>query len=188
MGHPTTKIVPSTVEYEYNKINTDNILFVDNESIKFNDGNGTNDSTIYMGPVSHGDTLMHKIRRYDNEEYLVDREHISSITVPDISNVPISIEGYASKLHNLTTFELEDISKPKILDDDQQDLVFLHNKMIHLPFTAMIKLAENENIDKCFAKLKNIRPFCMFCVFGWSHRQPWRSKKTPGTISKESDT
>ena len=78
------------------------MLFMDNESIKFNDGNGTNDSAVYMGPVSHGDILKHKIRRSDNEEYLVDREHISSITVPDISNVLISIEEYASKLHNLT--------------------------------------------------------------------------------------
>ena len=46
---------------------------MDNESIKFNDGNGTNDSVIYMGPLSHGDTLKHKIHRSDNEEYLVDR-------------------------------------------------------------------------------------------------------------------
>ena len=74
-----------------------------------------------MIPVSHGDTLKHKIRRSDNEEYLVDREHISSITVPDISNFPISIEEYASKLHNLTPLKLEDIAKPKILDKDQQD-------------------------------------------------------------------
>ena len=68
------------------------MLFMDNESIKFNDGNGTNDSAIHMGPVSHGDTLNHKIRISDIAEYLVDREHISSITVPDISNVLISIE------------------------------------------------------------------------------------------------
>ena len=68
------------------------MIFIENESIKFNDGNGTNDSVFYMGPVSHGDTLKHKIRISDNEEYLVDREHILSITVPDISNVLISIE------------------------------------------------------------------------------------------------
>ena len=92
MVYPTAELVPATVEYEDEKIDTDNMLFMDNESIKFNDGNGTNDSAIYMGPVSHGDTLKHKIRISDNEEYLVDREHISSITVRDISNVPISIE------------------------------------------------------------------------------------------------
>ena len=158
------------------------MLFVDNESIKFNDGNVTNDSAIYMGPVSHGDTPKHRIHRSNNEEYLVDREHISSITVPDISIVPISIEEYASKLHNLTPLQLEDIAKPKILDKYQQDLVSLHNKMNHLPLPAMIKLAENGNIDKRFAKLKNRQPVCMSCVFGRSHRRPWRYKKTPGTI------
>ena len=89
MGSPTAVLVPATVEYGDYKIDTYSMLFMDNESIKFNDGNGTNDSAVYMGPVSHGDTLKHKIRRYDNEEYLVNREHISSITVPDISNVSI---------------------------------------------------------------------------------------------------
>ena len=116
---------------------------MDNESIKFNDGNGTNDSAVYMVPVSHGDILKHRIRRSDNEEYLVDREHISSIPVPDILNVPISIEEYASKLHNFTLSQLKYISNPEILDKDQQDLVSLHNKMNHLPFPDMIKLAEN---------------------------------------------
>ena len=82
MGSPTAELFPATVEYEDKKIDTDNMLSMDNESINFNDGNGTNDSAVYMGPVSHGDTLKHKIRRYDNEEYLVDREHILSITVP----------------------------------------------------------------------------------------------------------
>ena len=52
----------------------------------------------------------------------------------------------------------------------------------------MIKLAENGNIDKRFAKLKNRQPVCMSCVFGRYHRRPWRSKKTLCTICKESDT
>ena len=30
---------------------------MDNESIQFNDGNGTNDIAVYTGPVSHGDIL-----------------------------------------------------------------------------------------------------------------------------------
>ena len=141
-----------------------------------------------MGPVLHGDTLKHKICRFDNEEYLVDREHISSITIPDISNVPISIEEYASKLHNLIPLQLEDIAKPKILYKYQQDLVLLHNNMNHLPFPAMIKLAENVNIDKRFTKLKNRQPVCMSCVSGRSHRRPWKSKKTPVTIRKERET
>ena len=89
---------------------------------------------------------------------------------------------------NLTSLQLEDISKPKILYKEQQGLVLLHNKMNHLPFPAMIKLAENRNIDKRFSKLNNRQPVFMSYIFGRSHRQPWRSKKTPGTIRKESET
>ena len=59
--------------------------------------------------------------------------------------------------------------------------------MNHLPFPAMIKLAENGNIDKRFAKLKNRKPVFMSCAFGRSHLRPWKSKRTPGTIRKKSE-
>ena len=57
MGPPTAKIVPAPVECEDNKTDTENLLFMDNKSIKFNDGNDTNDSAVYMVPVSNGITL-----------------------------------------------------------------------------------------------------------------------------------
>ena len=65
MGSPIAELGPAMVKYEDEKVDTDNMLFMNNESIKFNDGNGTNDSAVYMGPVSHGDILKHKIRRSD---------------------------------------------------------------------------------------------------------------------------
>ena len=57
---------PDTIEYEYGEIETYNILFVINESIKFNDGNGINDTETYLGPVLHDDILEHKIRQSDD--------------------------------------------------------------------------------------------------------------------------
>ena len=51
VGSPTPELVTSAVEDKDDKIDTDNMLFMDNESIKFNDGNGTNDSAVYMGPL-----------------------------------------------------------------------------------------------------------------------------------------
>ena len=72
------------------------MLFMMNRSIKFNDGNGTNDTATYLGPVLHYVILKHKIRQSDDADYLVDRDHISSLTVPDIANVPISVEQYTS--------------------------------------------------------------------------------------------
>ena len=68
------------------------MLFMMNESIKFNDGNGTNDTATYLGPVLHDDIIKHKIRQSDDADYLVDRDHISSLTVPEIANIPISDE------------------------------------------------------------------------------------------------
>ena len=186
--NPTRKSSTATIEFDDDEIDNDNMLFMENESVKFNDGNGTHDTAIYLGPISHGENLKHKIRRPDHEEYLVDREHLSSTTIPDIANVPVSIEEYQSELHNLTPSQLKDISKPSILDQDQSDLVALHNKMNHLPFPAMMKLAEKGHIEKRFLKLKHKQPICMSCIFGTSHRRPWRSKKTPGTIRKDTET
>ena len=53
-------------------IETDNMLFMMNESIQFNYGNGTNDTATYLGPVLHDDIIKHKIRQSDDAEYLVD--------------------------------------------------------------------------------------------------------------------
>ena len=131
---PNTKQGPATNEYDEDEVDTDNILFIENESIKFNDGNGTNYSATYMGPISHEDVLKHKIRRSDNKEYLVDREHISSTTIPVFWNILITIKDYVSELHNLTPTQLRDISHPEILDQDHRDLVLMHKKMNHLPF------------------------------------------------------
>ena len=52
----------------------------------------------------------------------------------------------------------------------------------------MMKLSEKVGINKRFSKLKYRLPVCVSCVFGMSHRHPWRSKVTPGTIHKDSET
>ena len=117
------------------------MLFMMNESLKFNDGNGTNDTETYVGLVLHDDILKHKIRQSDDAEYLVYREHISSLTVPDIANVSIYVKKYASELHNLTPEQLKNIANPDTLDNNQQYLIALQIKMNHLPLSAMMKLS-----------------------------------------------
>ena len=66
------------------------MIFMMNESIKFNDKNGTNDAATDIGQVIHDEILKHKIRISDDAGYLVNRDHISSLTVPEIANVTIS--------------------------------------------------------------------------------------------------
>ena len=164
------------------------MLFMMNESIKFNDGNGTNDTATYLGPVLHDDILKNKIRRSDDADYLVDREYISYLTVPDTAKVTIYAKQYASELHNITPEKLKNISNQDTLDNDQRYPIALHIKTNHLPFTAMMKLLDKGRTNKRFAKLKERFPVCMSCVFGMSHCHPWRSKGTPVTIHKDSET
>ena len=164
------------------------MLFIMNESIKFNDYNGTNDTATYLGPVLHDDILKNKTRLSDESEYLVNRENISSITFPVIENAPILVKQYLSELHNLIPDQLKNIANTDNLDNDKRYLIVLHSKMNHLPFPAITKISKKGRINKRFAKLKYRFPVCMSCVFGMSHRRPWRSKITPGTIHKDSET
>ena len=187
-GESSPSSAPAIIEYNASEKEDDNMLFMANESIKFNDGDGDVDIATYLGPIEHDSILKHKIKRSNNLEFLVDREHLSSTTVPDIASIPISTEQYAAELHKLTSFQIEAIAKPEILDDDQRDLMALHCKMNHLPLPAMIKLAESGRIKKRFAKLKDRLPVCMSCAFGMSHRRPWRNKGKPGTIRKDNET
>ena len=159
-----------------------------NDSIKFNDDNGTSDTATYPGPVLHDDILKHKIIKSDDAEYLVNRYHISYITVPDIANVPMLVKQYASELHTLTPEQLRNIANPDTLDNYQRDLISLHNNMNHLIFPATMKLSEKGIIIKRFANLKDIFPVCMSCFFGLSHRRPWQSKVTPVTICKDNES
>ena len=80
---------------------------------------------------AHDEIIKHKIRRSDYAEYLVNREHISSLTVPDIATVTISVEQYASELHNLRPDQLKNIANSDTLDKDQQYIIALHRNMNH---------------------------------------------------------
>ena len=61
LGFPFLQTAHATIE-------TDNMLFMMNESIKFNDVNGTNDTAIYLVPVLYDDILKYKIRRSDDAD------------------------------------------------------------------------------------------------------------------------
>ncbi len=106
--------------------------------------------------------------------------------MPDIAKIPLTPEQCQIDLPMLRDLELMQISTPQTLDSDQQEFMELHYKLSHLPFPAMIVLAEKVRIKKKFAKLKHRLPVCMSCIFGTAHRKPWRSKGLRGSIRKES--
>ena len=96
------------------------MLFMLNESIKFNDGNGESDEAIYLGSSIEQGILKHKIERSNRMVYFVDREHLYSLNLPDVSSVPVSTEQYAAQLPNLSQEQLNQISNPSVLDNDKR--------------------------------------------------------------------
>ncbi len=141
----------------------------------------------YLGPHIVDNILKHKIHTEDDTYLLIDNILVSSIITPGICTIPVTVEQFVTKLPKLTRQQIEQISNPEILDDDQHEFMGLHCKMNHLPFPAMIHLAEYNRIKKKFTWLKHQLPICMPCIFGTSHRKPWRTKGSHGSICRESN-
>jgi hypothetical protein len=141
----------------------------------------------YLGPHYSSEILQHKVWTRNGHDFLVDGALLSSMDAPDISTIPVSIEQYATEIPQLTQEQIQSISHPPILDDDLQEFMGLNCKMNHLPLPAMITLAEKEQLNRKFIKLKYRIPVCMSCIFGRVHHKPWCSKGAKGSIQKEED-
>jgi hypothetical protein len=164
-----------------------NILFMINENVILKDDKGITGEVTYLGPQFSDEILQHKVCNKNGHEFLVDGTLVSSINAPNISTIPVSVEQYGNELHKFTREQLQQISHPQVLDDDQQELMKQHYRMNHLPFPAMITLVEKGKLNRKFAKLRHKLPVCMSCMFGTVHCKPWRLKGEKGSIRKPSD-
>ena len=113
---------------------------------------------------------------------------LTPMDAPDIAKVPITMEQYISEVPNLTKEQLHQIAHPEILDSDQRELMHIHCRLNHLPFPTLIRMAESGKLPNKLAKVKNRLPVCMSCIFGQSHRRPWRSSATSNSIRKKTET
>jgi hypothetical protein len=95
------------------------MLFMTNETVLFKDGQGNNREVTYLGPIHLDGTLKHKIWARNDTEFAVDGILLSSLNKPDIAMIPLTPEQYADKLPNLSEAELQQISQPFLLDDNQ---------------------------------------------------------------------
>ncbi len=82
------------------------------------------------------------------------------------------MEQYAIKLPKLRHQQLEQISNPQMLDNDQCEFMEIHYKMNDLLLPALITLAEKGKNSRKFVKLKDCLPTCMLCIFDQAHRKP----------------
>ncbi len=113
-----------------------------NETIPFKEGKEITREVTYHRPNLSEGVLKHWIRTQHDTKFLVDGVFLCSLDAPDISTVPISVEQYAIELPKLMRQQLEQISNPQTLDNNQHELMEIHYKMNHLPLPALITLAE----------------------------------------------
>ena len=69
---------------------------------------------------------------------------------PDISCIPQTTKQYGNDAKHLDDAALENIANPKILSPEQQELLSLHNRLDHLPFPRLIKMAEQGKVPRRF--------------------------------------
>ena len=130
-----------------------NTLFMLNESVIVKDGKGITCQVNYLGPHIVDKVLKHKIFTEDGTYLFVDAVLLSSINTPEIGTIPVTVGQYVTKFPKLTCQQIEQTSNPEFLDDNQHEFMGLHCKMNHLPFMAMIHLAEHSSkINKKFTQ------------------------------------
>jgi hypothetical protein len=80
---------------------------------------GITREVTYLGPQYSGEILQNKVWTRNGHNFLVDGALLSSMDAPDISTFPVSIEQYATEIPKSTQEQIQSISHPKILDNDQ---------------------------------------------------------------------
>jgi hypothetical protein len=97
------------------------MLFMLNESIILKDGKGVNRQVTYLRPHILDTVLKHKILTQNDAEFFINAILLSPLNAPDISTIPATVEQYVAELPKLTHQQLEQISYPHTLDDDQRE-------------------------------------------------------------------
>ncbi len=87
--------------------------------------------------------------------------------VPDISNIPVSVEQYTNEVQKLTWEQLQHISHTQILDNDQHKFMGLHYKMNHLPHLAMITLAGKGKLNRNLPNSNTAFRFACLASLAW---------------------
>jgi hypothetical protein len=190
-SNQTSNVIPydsqelSSISFDESDNDDDaiNMLFMLNENVILKDCKGITWVT-YLGPQNSGEILQHKVQTRNGRNFLVDGALLSSMDAPDISTIPVSIEQYATEIPKFTQEQIQGISHPQILDNDQQEFMGLHCKMSHLPLPAMITLADNStenslssNTDFQFACLASLAPHIVSHGIQKLLKDPFKKKR-----------
>ena len=117
----------------------------------------------------------------DGTEIQTTREHLRSPGNPDVGWIPSSAPEYNQSASQLTEEQVNNIISPSHLSPLQQEFLSLHCKLLHLPFSVMLRMSKIGILPRRFLKLRNNLPPCTSCLFGQAHRRPWQHKSSSST-------
>ncbi len=119
---------------------------------------------------------------------MVASELLNFIENHDIASVPQTILDYNEEYQYLEPSDLEKIVQPQALSPLQEEMISYHCRLHHTPFPKLIIMAEQGEIPRRLAQLRDRCPICTSCLFGTAHKRPWRTKsKISHPIRKELD-
>ena len=122
--------------------------------------------------------LKFKVLFPDDTTRLVTRELLHRPDQPEVANIPVTTTDYREAASTLSDEQLDQIAHPSHLTPHEQEFLDMHNRLFHLPYSVMFRLAKLGILPKYFARLQSRPPPCASCLFGQAHRRPWRSKST----------
>ena len=106
-----------------------------------------------------------------------------------LTDIPFDVKSYCEEVgKRLSDEQIALIARPKTLTPLQQELMYWHEKLYHLPFHRLIALANKGILPSQLSKCRNDAPIRISCQFGQAHKCPWRSKgKRSNPIRKITD-
>jgi hypothetical protein len=107
---------------------------------------------------------------------MVAPELLNFIENPDIASIPQTILDYYEECQYLEPSDLEKIVQPQALSPLQEEMMSYHWRLHHTPFPKLIIMAEQGEIPRRLAQLRDRCPICALCLFGTAHKRPWRTK------------
>ena len=80
-------------------------------------------------------------------------------------------------------------STENILGRDEREILVFHHRLNHCYLKSLLRLSKRGIIPRNISNIRKFPP-CVTCLFGKSHKRPWRTKgkHSGGSIRKPSET
>lgn len=107
------------------------------------------------------------------------------LVLHDPSKLPSPEQQVSNAARQLTRAEILSQFNYEPLTNLQIELLSWHNRLKHVSFSTLKRLASIGAIPSYLADVKP--PLCAACLFGDIHRRAWRNGEIPSTIRKDQD-